>query len=93
MNGITKPDPELCDEENPALTAEDIRKAVPAKEFFGEERLKRLVGGRPRINEEARKKVTTIRLDPDVLEAYKAEGKGWQTRINETLRAHMPGRK
>jgi len=28
---------------------------------------------------------TTIRLQPEVLEAFKAEGQGWQTRINEAL--------
>jgi uncharacterized protein (DUF4415 family) len=29
---------------------------------------------------------TTIRLDPDVLEAFRAEGPGWQGRINAALR-------
>ena len=29
---------------------------------------------------------TTIRLDPDVLAAFKADGPGWQTRINQALR-------
>lgn len=29
---------------------------------------------------------TTIRLDPDVLAAFKASGPGWQTRINQALR-------
>ena len=29
---------------------------------------------------------TTIRLDPDVLAAFKAGGPGWQTRINQALR-------
>ena len=29
---------------------------------------------------------TGIRLDPDILERFKAEGKGWQTRINAVLR-------
>ncbi len=29
---------------------------------------------------------TTIRLDPDVIEAFKAEGAGWQSRMNEALR-------
>lgn len=27
-----------------------------------------------------------LRLDPDVLDAYKSTGKGWQSRMNETLR-------
>lgn len=29
---------------------------------------------------------TTIRLDPEVIEAFKATGSGWQTRINDALR-------
>ncbi|MCY4007429.1 MAG: BrnA antitoxin family protein [Rhodobacteraceae bacterium] len=29
---------------------------------------------------------TTIRLDPDVLEAFKSEGPGWQGRMNDALR-------
>jgi uncharacterized protein (DUF4415 family) len=29
---------------------------------------------------------TTIRLDTDVLAAFKASGAGWQTRINDALR-------
>lgn len=28
-----------------------------------------------------------IRLDADIVERFKAGGKGWQTRINEALRA------
>jgi uncharacterized protein (DUF4415 family) len=27
-----------------------------------------------------------MRVDPDVLEAFKATGQGWQTRINAALR-------
>jgi uncharacterized protein (DUF4415 family) len=33
---------------------------------------------------------TTIRLDADVLEAFKAGGPGWQSRINEALRKAAP---
>ena len=32
---------------------------------------------------------TNIRLDADILEAYRAQGPGWQTRINEVLRQHL----
>ncbi len=32
------------------------------------------------------KEVVTIRLDPDVIEAFKADGPGWQSRVNEALR-------
>jgi uncharacterized protein (DUF4415 family) len=40
--------------------------------------------GRPKVD--APKVSTTIRLDPDVLAAFKASGPGWQSRINEALR-------
>lgn len=40
--------------------------------------------GRPKA--EVRKISTTIRLDPDVVDAFKAEGAGWQSRMNEALR-------
>jgi len=33
----------------------------------------------------------TIRLDPEVLAAYRQQGRGWQTLINTVLRKHMPG--
>jgi uncharacterized protein (DUF4415 family) len=40
--------------------------------------------GRPPID--APKVSTTIRLDPDVIEAFRAQGRGWQSRINAALR-------
>ncbi len=41
--------------------------------------------GRPPLGDKA-KGTITIRLDPDVLESYRALGAGWQTRINADLR-------
>ena len=32
------------------------------------------------------KKVVSIRIDADLLEALKASGKGWQTRLNDWIR-------
>lgn len=32
------------------------------------------------------KQQTTLRLDRDIIAHFKAGGKGWQTRINDTLR-------
>jgi len=43
--------------------------------------------GRPPLDEP--KVSTTIRLDADVLAAYRAEGPGWQTRMNDVLRLHL----
>ena len=35
------------------------------------------------------KQVVTIRLSADVVEKFRAGGKGWQTRINEVLRQYV----
>ena len=40
--------------------------------------------GRPRSP--APKISTTLRLDPEVIERFRAGGPGWQTRINDALR-------
>ena len=42
--------------------------------------------GIPRPKADVTKVSTTIRLDPDIIEAFKAEGSGWQSRINDALR-------
>jgi uncharacterized protein (DUF4415 family) len=44
----------------------------------------KVVRGRPKLA--APKVSTTIRLDADVLAAFKAAGPGWQSRINAALR-------
>jgi uncharacterized protein (DUF4415 family) len=41
----------------------------------------------------AGKKQLTIRIDSDVLEWYRTQGPGYQTRINALLRAYMQERK
>ncbi len=41
------------------------------------------------LEEPPRKKQVTIRLDSDVLAWFRAQGKGYQTRINALLRAYM----
>ena len=50
-------------------------------EKFARARLER---GRPKA--EITKKSVTLRLDPDVLEIFRATGKGWQGRMNAALR-------
>ncbi len=46
------------------------------------------VVGRPPIGEKSKKQIT-LRLDPDVIEAFKATGAGWQARMNDVLRKGM----
>jgi uncharacterized protein (DUF4415 family) len=85
------------DDDNPEWTKDDFAGARPATEvlpeFIGKkatEELMRRSRGRPPKGD---KKVNqTLRLDPDVLEAFRQEGSGWQARINAILRENMPRR-
>lgn len=43
--------------------------------------------GRPAKTIEERKEQIALRVDKDVLEWYRAQGTGWQTRMNAVLRA------
>ncbi|MEO5660376.1 MAG: BrnA antitoxin family protein [Polaromonas sp.] len=66
--------------------------AKPASEAFAPEIYAALVAmkrprGRPKAYET--KVFTAIRLDADVLETFKATGKGWQTRVNAALRQYL----
>jgi uncharacterized protein (DUF4415 family) len=80
-----------ADPDSPEWTEEDFARARPASEvlpeIFGAEAAAEMLkpkGGRP--PKENPKVFTGIRLDADVLAAFKATGKGWQTRINEALK-------
>lgn len=48
------------------------------------ESLQAKLRGRPKaaVNKER----VTLRLSPEVVQAFRASGKGWQTRVNEALR-------
>jgi uncharacterized protein (DUF4415 family) len=48
-------------------------------------------GGRPKSA--APKRLVTLRLKPEVLEAYRATGAGWQTRMAEALEAGIFGQR
>lgn len=64
------------DADNPPLTEEDMaafKPATPARR------------GR-KIGPAGAKQLLTIRLDPDVIEHYRATGNGWQSRMNADLR-------
>ena len=85
------------DDDNPEWTKGDFASAEPAANtlprFIGENATRELIRrnrGRP---QNVDKKVNqTLWLDADVVEAYREEGRGWQTRINKILRENMPSR-
>ena len=82
------------DAENPEWTPEDLAKARPALEVladvFGPAAAEAIRRGRGRPAKVDKKVNQTLRLDADVLDAYRQQGSGWQTRINQVLREHMP---
>jgi uncharacterized protein (DUF4415 family) len=78
-----------ADPDNPEWTAEDFKKGRPFKEVFPElyESWKRTRGPQ----KEPTKQLVSLRLDRDVIAHFKAQGAGWQTRINKALREAMTG--
>jgi uncharacterized protein (DUF4415 family) len=75
--------------DNPELTEADFRRARPGHEVFpGLAEAVARRRGRPKST--APKVQVNLRLDPDVLDAYRAGGAGWQTRMNAALRAGLP---
>jgi uncharacterized protein (DUF4415 family) len=45
------------------------------------------------LPEQSRKKLISLRVDPDVLDFFKAQGPGYQTRMNAVLQAYMQVKK
>jgi uncharacterized protein (DUF4415 family) len=87
----SKPRPELIDEETPEATDEWFQNARPASEVLPElfgntiaQEMLKPKRGRP-ISASPKAHVN-IRLDPDILDAFKGTGSGWQTRLNAALR-------
>jgi uncharacterized protein (DUF4415 family) len=72
------------------LTDEQLAQLRPASEVLPPElyaALAKRPRGRPKA--ETRKVEVKLRLDPDVVQAFKAQGPGWQTRMNEVLRRSL----
>jgi uncharacterized protein (DUF4415 family) len=73
------------DPDNPEWTEEDFKNAKPFAEAFPDLMASiNRARGRPPV-EHPRRQIS-LRLDPDVIEKFKATGKGWQSRINEVLK-------
>lgn len=75
------------DPDAPEATDEQLAKAKPFREALPElaasiDRARKR--GRPAL-EHPRQQIS-LRLDPDIIEHYKATGKGWQSRLNDDLR-------
>jgi uncharacterized protein (DUF4415 family) len=78
----------VVDEDNPPWTKADFARAVPFSGLPSD--LQRVLSNRPRgLQKEPKKVAVSIRLSPDVVKAFRASGAGWQTRVDEILRAHI----
>jgi uncharacterized protein (DUF4415 family) len=73
--------------DNPPVTEQDFAAMRPAREVLSPEFLASVAKRRGRGPQKApTKKLVSLRIDPDVLEKYRAEGPGWQARMNAVLR-------
>ncbi|MFP4889300.1 BrnA antitoxin family protein [Paraburkholderia sp. EG304] len=67
---------------NRGIAADPDTYEVPDEDF---KKMKRLgARGRPRLD--TPKVLLSVRYDADIVEAFKASGDGWQTRMNDALR-------
>jgi uncharacterized protein (DUF4415 family) len=84
---------ETIDPDNPPLTQEELDRMRPASEVLPHlvREYKRGRGERGPQKEPVKERVT-IRLDADVVEYFRTTGKGWQTRLNDALKAQIKKR-
>jgi uncharacterized protein (DUF4415 family) len=84
--------PVVFDDENPEWTDADFASARPVEDFPALAAALPKARGRPvGSTKPTRKEQIALRVDADVLARYKAGGPGWQTRMNEVLRAGVAG--
>ena len=90
MNKHIKEVVEPAPDENPEWSDADFARARAASEVLPElyrkDRAQELLRPRGRPKLENPKLPVKLRIDPDVVQAYKAQGDGWQTRMNAALR-------
>ncbi len=84
MKKLYKPSPEEDAKINQAIKADADSFEVSARQFTAARR------GRPKL--ETPKTAISIRLDKEIVDHFKATGKGWQSRINEALKQAVTGR-
>jgi uncharacterized protein (DUF4415 family) len=86
---MSRKPPVVMDDENPEWTSSDFTRAlrgsdIPAhiRQAFPKTR------GRPRGSS---KQLISLRIDTEIVERLRATGPGWQTRVNEILKAATHG--
>ncbi len=71
-------------DDNPEWTKADFAKARPAAEVLPAELYRALTRGRGPAKQPT-KTAVSIRLSREVLDHYRSQGAGWQTRLNADL--------
>jgi uncharacterized protein (DUF4415 family) len=76
--------------DNPPITDEELAQARPFAEVFPDlaESIRRTRGRPPKPEA---KLAVTLRLDPDTLARFKAQGPDWRTRMSEALKRAAGG--
>ena len=87
----SQPRPVVFDEDNPEWTKADFAQARPGSEilpadFLDAVRQRGRPAGWTKLNA---KQQVSLRLDPDIIDGFKAGGPGWQRRMNDALRAAL----
>ena len=85
-HGFTQQDWEIVSD-SPEITPELLQSARPFAEVFPDlaASIRRARGKQ----KSPTKQLVSLRIDQDVLEAFKASGSGWQRRMNDSLRKAM----
>lgn len=87
---MNKHDPEMAEFEEALLRSLDQAQRGEYARVHTPEEIQARRRGRPLGSVQAvTKQAVKLRLDADVLEALRATGDGWQTRINDTLRTSL----
>lgn len=78
------------DVDNPEWTAEEVRQARPLMDVLPKETAAavRRYRGQRGPQKSPTKELVSLRVDREVVAAYRATGSGWQKRANEALRAY-----
>ena len=80
------PEPDMTDPDNPEWTEEDFARAL-GPEALSPVELAAFPRTKVRGPQKApTKQLVSLRLDPDVIQHFRAGGEGWQSRINAALR-------
>jgi uncharacterized protein (DUF4415 family) len=78
--------PEPIENENPEWTEADFKRAVPLSAL--RDGVQKAISARKRGPQKSpTKQLVSLRLSPEVVSHFKAEGRGWQTRIDDTLKS------